>query len=231
MAALMNKHEMVDTARAMARRDNVAESKTLEEIQAMTWNDRETLARQLARDAASGIVPGWNTKYAEAFLEAYRSAVENVWSTKTYELEQKRQTWQRATRGLTYQEAADKIKALITSFNLRGVKPNGGLDVTVERAWGYGASLYVRIERTDVRIENPDDVAQRAGTYTVTTKLSWSSTGRSIAESVAATKLYTELIEVAAEVEAVMLHEHIYWTYGVPEKEVAKTLDTSDVMV
>ncbi len=67
-----------------------------------------------------------------------------------------------------------------------------------EQAWGIGCTLRVTFK--------PDKLTDRSGqsaTYIrVSSDLSWSSSGRTVAQATAATTLYTQVIQLAALIEA-----------------------------
>lgn len=220
----LNKGQMEVRAQDLARKNEIVLAQTIEQIEAMTWEQRRTLARELAYKAASPMIGGgqWADRYEDAFIEAFISEASSVWHRKVQDLEDRRKAFKRACRGLTLEAASARVKALIESFNLRGrveISDGFGVSVRVSRGWGVEADLYVRFERErdGNKVINPDDTTQCAGHYAVETKLSWSATSRTVSSALAATKLYTELIEVAAEVEVTMREEPIVWTYGVPE--------------
>lgn len=177
-------------------------------------------ALTLARTVAVQNPP--DTRYIDAFVDAYTDRLMAIWHGLVKRQDRDRSAWKRALTGLTVEQAVDKVQKLVEGFHIRGICDGDmgrydGLTVTVERSWGVNADLYIRYERTDDKTTNPDNSNESAGTYRFTTSISWSSTGRSLAQATASVKLYQELIEVAAEVEAVMKEDRVIWTWGIPE--------------
>jgi hypothetical protein len=215
-----NKTATVKMAEDLGRNDPVAVNATLEQINAMSWDARQVLARELG-DVALSVAErnGLNTTYQSDFIYSYAHAVMSVWGGKVKRHEELCRRFRNACSGLTLEQATAKVKTLIDSFHVRGAKVSEGynLSLRVERAWAVDASLYVQFTRSDDTVENPDDPTQRAGSYSVRTELSWGFTTRDVANAVAAIKLYQELTEIAAEIEAVMGREHVIYTYGIPE--------------
>jgi hypothetical protein len=216
-----NKTATVEMAKNLGRdaASGVADL-TLEQINDMTWDARQVRARELGNVAlANALEGGLNTTYQNEFVGAYADAVMGAWGGKVKRHEELRRRFQRACSGLTLEQAVAKAKALMESFHVRGAQISDGynLSLRVERAWAVDASLYVQFTQSDDMVENPDDPKQRAGSYSVHAELSWGSTTRDVANAVAVIKLYQELTEVAAEIEAVMGHERIIYTWGIPE--------------
>jgi FAD/FMN-containing dehydrogenase len=84
------------------------------------------------------------------------------------------------------------------------------LTLEVERAWAVTASLYVRLESDwNGRLVNPDNDREVARLMRYAVELSWSSTHRSVAAAAASVALYRELVELAAEVEAILAEGRI----------------------
>lgn len=220
--AKLNKSEAVAAAKNLARSNATANAMTITDINALDWDARRQLARKLTDTGTANRIDT-HAQYQPAVREAYEDAILSIWGAKIKDQQNARCEFAQACKGLTADEARAKIAQLVDSFKIRGRRnyTTSGVTLDVERAWGVAGALYITLERDhDNAIVNPDDENQRAYRYRVETKLSWSSTGRTIAEALASTKLYTELIEVAAEVEAVMNHERIVYVYGLPEPVV-----------
>jgi hypothetical protein len=190
------------------------------------YDEKRTLANSYATNAEQTYFVGADTKFTDCFAPAYAEAVLNAWHATLKTRERARHAWNVASKSMTAAQATEKIKALVASCNVRGVKaPYGdGLTVEVERGWAVSATLYVRMERDyDRVVTNPDNSDQKAFHYTLKTEVSWSGTSRSIAEATASVKLYQELIELAAEIEATIGRERIVSLRGV-EETVAETV-------
>lgn len=209
----LNKTQTVDLAKKLARENATVQAQTIEQINDMTWQDRQRIAADLARVASVDV----NLKHGDVFVSAFVDAVQSIWGGKVRELDHKRQAWRRAITGISASKAEAQVKALIESMHIRGAREfSGGIEV--ERSFSIGGHLYVRFDRDyDTKVVNPDNPEQRAGVYNIRVELNWGSTGRTIAEATAAVKVYQELIDAAAEVEVVMNREHIIWTYGVDD--------------
>jgi hypothetical protein len=218
----MTKSDVEQLAKADARRDADKLNKTAFELEKMTWDAESEMARSMARTALA-LTENVDAKFAAVYTETYYSALLGVWSMTVKALERKREEFRRVQNALTQEQAAEKIKTLVEGFHLRGLRrldaTGGGVSVSVERAWAVSADLYIRFERADGEVINPDDEHWHGSYLTVTTQLTWSSTGRTVVEGLAAVKLYQEMLDVAAEVEAVMSHERVAWTYWLPVTE------------
>lgn len=221
--AKLTKSDACEAAAKMARADAAVQALTTEESFKMEWHERERFARQTPSYALLKSIDTQD-RYYQDVEQAYVTAACKVWSGKAQELRNKREAWKRATSGITVKQAEAKVRDLLKSMNIRGMR---GLDregyfgsFEVERSWGAGATLYVRFEHDyDQNVTNPDDANQRAGEYHVKVEVRWSSTTRSLSESELALKVYRELLDAAHEVQAVMDRERVMWTYGVPEEK------------
>ena len=154
-------------------------------------------------------------KYTAAFAEKLISR----WADVTREHDAAVRNWERATQGLTIEQATTKARELLESFRIRGARVSdslGSLSLTARRSFSVEADLYVRFESNyDKKTVNPDNDQQFAGQYACIVQLNWATTTRTVSDAVAAIKLYQELTEAAAEVEGVMALERIVWTFGV----------------
>ena len=78
---------------------------------------------------------------------------------------------------------------------------SGGVVVEVNRGWGIHGSLYVNMTLGE-RDKTEDGVNFRY--LHPEAELSWSSTGRSVAQALASIEVYTELTKLGALIEAVL---------------------------
>lgn len=218
--AKLTKSDAISAVKNIARVEAEALNKPLAWIEATPYDARRAEARAIlaARTQLQAIVDT-SDKYWPDVEEAFVDETLAVWGRQERERNRLRKAFADACRGITAEQAAAKVVALVESLRLRGarVSTSSGVSVTVERAWGVSADLYVRFESDYTAVSNPDDETQRAYRYHVETKVTWSSTGRSLAEAQASVALYRELVDAMAEVEAVMSHERVVQTYGLPE--------------
>jgi hypothetical protein len=146
------------------------------------------------------------------------------------ELESKRRTYTRAlNNGLSYEEAVQTAKRIIVETAIRGCQPEygDGLSCEYKRGWGINATLYVRFNRVwEKRVTNPDNNRQSIEFWEARVEVSWSSTGRDVADAVAAIKLYTEVTELAAELQSVLTERPITSYFDLDAKE--SKLDNTD---
>lgn len=222
--AKMNKSAAVEAAKNLARRHVEANAMTVEQVNALgDYNARRTAAARLY------LPINLDTDYRRDAQGAFEDAVLNIWGSKLKALENARKRFQSAAKSMTLEQAHAKITELVKSFRLRGLRDSSDLtSVTVERACGVSASVYFRYEREDgLGIVNPDDETQRVNSYALRIEFSWSSTGRTMAEALASANLYRELIDMAAEVEAVMGREKVVSTWGIPEVIVAEPVEAA----
>ena len=218
----LNKAQVVEEARKTAylQRDNF--KLTADEIVAMDWKTRNAKARELALVAHESFLHTHATNYPGAFLEAYTDSVNAAWSNVVKNLDEARRRFKTACSGLTYEEAQTKICEIVESMKIRGGRLDG-TTLRVERSWGIGGDVRVNFIRSDAVTKNPDDATQTVYHYSVTCEVSWSSTQHTVAEAAACVKLYAELVDVAAEVEAVMSRERVIRTYGIEVAPIAAT--------
>jgi hypothetical protein len=227
MAKKLTKTDTIEAAKSLVQGHPGIEALTVPEIGALDYSQRVEVARNFLRALLPMLSPSMEAARLNRMADfdgAFIDAAMKVWGNKVSELERRRRAFKKASSGITAEQAVAKIKALVESFRIRGSERShagyDGYTLEIERAWGVSGTLYIRLEREDGRTVNPDDDHQYAGSYRVATSMSWSSSTRTLAESVAVVKLYQELIEVAAEVEAVMARERVSWTWGVPEPAV-----------
>ena len=123
-----------------------------------------------------------------------------------YELKQttdrKRKAYAKAlTAGITLEEAQATVARIIEETNVRGCKPSYsvGLDREYERGWGIGCRLNVAF----------DHVWDEVDIFKIRIDVSWSSTTRDVASARAAIKLYTEVTDLAAELQSVLTERPI----------------------
>jgi len=125
----------------------------------------------------------------------------------------KRKAYAKAlTAGITLEEAQATVARIIEETNIRGCKPSYsvGLDREYERGWGIGCRLNVAFDRVyDDRVVNPDEPLEAVEIYRIRIDVSWSSTTRDVAAARAAIKLYTEVTDLAAELQAVLTERPI----------------------
>ena len=128
-------------------------------------------------------------------------------------------------RGWTLEGAVDIIGNILRTANVRGQRSNlydsrDDLSLRVERSFGVAADLYIHL-RTDYdsKIVNPDNEKQAAGTYLVQIEIGWSGTSRSIAAATASIALYRELVDLGAEIAALMEQNSVRWVWDFSPKE------------
>ena len=216
----LTKSEAISEARTLANKDEQAAKMTVEQLINTPYAERTTMAHALANRAfvakSFSDVP---ERFRGDWFNTYVECVSKNWGWKLKNLENLRNEFRKACKGITTKEASAKVIELLESMHIRRARIGdySGVSVNVERAWGVSADLYIRFEQDGERLSNPDDPSQSAWKYCVTTSISWSSTGRTIAEATASINLYKELIDAACEVESVMRGERIVSTYGIPE--------------
>lgn len=213
----MTKTQVEQLAKDLVAKNADVQGRTVAELEERDYAARRTdaAAHDLHKEVNLHDVP---VKWTTAFHEAINDAIYNTWSRKLKKMENKRSAWKSAISGMTSDQATAKIKGIVDSFHLRGMREFTGHCVEVERTFTVDARLYIRLDADyDSRTYNPDDEKQSVTRYTLKTELSWGGTSRSLPESVACVKLYQELIEVAAEVESIMKRENIVYVHGVPE--------------
>lgn len=228
--AKMNKSEAVEAAKNLARKSVAVNALTIDNLNDMpSYAARKAVAHHYALTELDGNVIDTLPKYQGDVVDAYVDAATGVWASKVKQLENARRTFASAVKSMTVAQAREKITGLVKSFHLRGLQDSDDLmSVNVERAWGVSASVYFRYDgRHDNPITNPDDESQRVYSHSLRIEFSWSSTGRSMAEALASANLYRELIDMAAEVEAVMGREKVVSTWGIPEPVAVAPLDVS----
>lgn len=102
------------------------------------------------------------------------------------------------------------------------------LRIDARRAWGVNGTLSVRLNVNDHA--HPTAPERAAGAnwsismYRGTVEVSWSSTGRSVAAATAALALYRELVELGAELEAVLGEMTIALLEGEPDRKTIRRL-------
>ena len=216
----MSKIQTKKAAEALGRQH----AETINKAFPRTWQEVDAMSGHIESRSAAldqlGAVPVEVEKFRDAYVDAFILHLSQLWCEVSKAHTRGVQIFQRACQCLTQEQAVAKVKALIESMHIRGARVSDGcgMGVYVERAWGVSASLYVKFDRDyDYKVINPDNDTQCAGRYNVVVELSWSSTTRRVSDAVASIKLYQELTEAAAEIEAVMSHESVVWTFGIPE--------------
>lgn len=216
--ARLNKTETMEAARKLAQRNaDVTAITTEAQVEALgDWQ-----ARTLAASTIAATVPvpeNVPERYAADFRAEFAQAALRVWAEINKRAENARRDFKRAADGLTITEATEQIVTLLRAMNIRGgtVESSYGITLRVERSWAIGADLMVRFDESFSAkgIENPDNPLQRVSPVSGKVELNWSGTSRSVSESLAAIKVYTELTEAAAEVEAVIARMRIVYKWG-----------------
>ena len=221
MTKIQTKKAAEELGRRHAETINKAFPLTWQEVDAMEWRSRNTAAR-----AQIGEAPAEAEKFADAYVQAAVDALVKLWHQVSKAHDTAVKNFERACQGLTHEQAVSKVKALLEDMRIRGasISEGFGLSMNVRRAWAVEASLYVKFDRDyEPDAVNPDDETQRAGCYKLVVELSWSSTTRSVSGALASVKLYQELTEAAAEIEAVMSHERVVWTFGLEEEPIVQS--------
>jgi len=128
------------------------------------------------------------------------------------DLARRRERSRRAqVQGTTLEEALAKARAVLDESGLRGLRPahdsavGGYVDREWERGWGIGCRVSVRLELDfGARLVNPDEPREAVLFYRPKVEVGWSSTGRDVATARAAVRLYADVTDLAAEVQAVL---------------------------
>lgn len=213
--AKMSKTDLVAFMKNAAQSCRQVTEQTIAEIEAMDYSARRNVAFQLAREVT---MPETNPSYEPYGREAFVEKSLSIWAGKETELKHKREAFRRACTGLTTQQATAKVKALLESMQVRGARVSDGYSINMEVERGRcSARLYVKMERDDQSIINPDDNGQRADSYTVTCEIGTTGTSYTLSEMAVMHKIHAELLDAANEVQVLMDREHIIWTYGIPE--------------
>ena len=229
MKKIQTKKAAEELGRRHAETINKAFPLTWQEVDAMEWRSRNIAAR-----AQIGEAPAEAEKFADAYVQAAVDAQMKLWYQVSKAHDTAVKNFERACQGLTHEQAVSKVKALLEDMRIRGarISEGFGLSMNVTRAWAVEASLHVKFDLDrDNRVINPDNDRQCAGCYTFVVELSWSSTTRRLSDAVASVKLYQELTEAAAEIEAVMSHERVVWTFGLEEEPVVRSEETETANV
>lgn len=220
---MMNRSEVETAAKAIARKDMAVNGLTATELEAMSWDDKLKATRAIANGyLPAALTLGLPGKHTLLYTETLENTLVEIWNAKVQRLKNARHHWTHMSSGLTVKEATAKVKVLVESFHLRGMRPldgDHGVSVEVARSWGVEANLYIRFDSNDSereRLVNPDNKDEWVYTYRLRVETSWSSTTRTLAESVASIKLYQELVEVAAEVEAMINREKVVHVHRAP---------------
>lgn len=209
MSSKLNKSEAEAYAKNVVRNNSEVNALTVERLEGMEWQERRDLAKNLA-DAASAP----DTKYHEAFREAYASAVLNTWAPKVKGLENARKHFKAACTGLPLEKAHAKVKALVESMNIRGARIGDyGVEVLRGGEWN-GPSLGWTFERLDGTTDNPDDTLQRVNHYRLELRISTGGSSYSIAKLALLHKVHGELLDAANELTVAMGNERIVSTWG-----------------
>jgi hypothetical protein len=206
----------VDLANRNARVSGV----TVAELESMNYDQRMAAANAIADEGLAKWGEGLSEKYLSEFRPAYYDAIQSNWQGKMRNRTNARNSWKRATTGMSVAEAEALVKATLADMRIRGAEISNGC-VTVGRTGrNDDARLYYSFERdfglNDRRI-NPDDDTQSAGTYRFEVKISTTGSSFSPAEMSILHKIHGELIDAANELTVRMARENIIWTYGIPE--------------
>jgi hypothetical protein len=218
----MTKYSAKELGVKVARETTDITSKTAHQLEAIEYQERNRMLSQMA-DVAVSVAATMQVKLDDKSTPIFRmSFIETglaLWAQKLKQLRVQRDSFRQASSGITSGEADSKVQDIVKSFNLRGANLQGGYhgSVEVRRGDDVQATLYIRWDREDDIVENPDNPNHRVWRYRMHTELSWAGTSRSIAVAVANVKLYQELIELAAELEAVMGRERVISIWGAPE--------------
>jgi hypothetical protein len=193
---------------------------TLEQIEAMDGYDARRTAAQVIFDAIPA--ESWpESKSPMDFKLGFVDAAQTVWARVVKDRDAKRQAWKRALGGITVEQMRAKVDALYRAANLRGSQFEDGdyrSSLRVRRGWGLEADISVRFEADyDRKLVNFENVQQAVYPITATVEVSWSSSGRSLAQAMACITLYEEVVRLAAEVEVLVNDERVIRTYGIEE--------------
>ena len=211
--AKMLKCDVRQMAKKMARIDFTV--LTPLEAEKMDGKARDQMAKNAAKTHAANV-----SDFAETFIAEYIEAVRGVFSNKFTQLRSARHTWQRYVGGMTLDAAQTEVTKLAMESGIRGVvvEDSFGPTIYIRRAnREIEAAIYVRFDRNDDEVLNPDDPTQKAGSYNARLDLSWSSSTRSLAAAQANVAAYQDAVTLAAELQAWLERQRITWTWGIPE--------------
>lgn len=135
----------------------------------------------------------------------------------------------RPTMSIT--DAINEARATIRAANIRGLRPlsdSSGDYVCAEYERAdrrVNCTLYVRTgyPHTEKATYKGAPEGELICTTTIEVEITWSSTGRSPAEAIANIKLYTEVAELAAEIEARFAHARVGEVLAPRETAAAKS--------
>lgn len=210
----MTKTQTEQLAKNEADKNAEVAAMTVAEIEGLDWDARRIAARGYANKAS--LQANLLHPRVETFIATYEDRVLAVWGGKVKRLENARRAFKNACAGLTVEQATDKIKAILTSMNIRGARIDSS-SMEVMRGDRDGATLYYRFNRTDEAVVNPDDAGHRAYRYGLTLEISTCGTSYSTARMALVHKIHGELLEAANEIEATMSRERVVSVYGAPE--------------
>lgn len=222
--AKLNKSEAIEAARRAARQNQAAKEMTLERLAAIEdYRERRKLATDICALYYRPV--DVQERYVADGEQAFIDTIMVMWQTLETQRENARRTWKSMLGCTTVDQATAKVVELVNNAHVRGVTVAHGSGVTLymDRLrpgshYGNDATCYVRFERDhDSRIVNPDNNRQCAGYYTAKIELSWGGTSHSLANSAASIKAYTDLLELANEIQAVLENDRIAWVFGLDE--------------
>ncbi len=173
--AKLTKSEAIDAARNLARKNDVANAMTVEQINAMDYFTKQTLATDLAKSSSfiEQIEP--QDRYVGDALNAYEEQIKTGWAHKVKTLDNARRAFKHAADGLTMEQATDKIVALLDGMRIRGARISTS-SMEVLRGDRDGATLYFRFERDGRELIDPDDAHHTVTSYRLDVTISTSGT-------------------------------------------------------
>lgn len=131
---------------------------------------------------------------------------------------------QALTRGRTVDAMWKQVEEVVKAANIRGMQPHNDFATS---------SVYLEFRRTssthcslsiglnfnyDDVVRNPDNDRQSVGFFSPRVEVGWSSTSRNAAAATACIALYTEVVNLAAEIETLMRDEPIR-RYSGPDED------------
>jgi hypothetical protein len=225
MAKKLTKAETLQLARTHAQAAARLYTPTPAEQDAMSFAERQDKIAGIAASIMAAPEVAARTSYLAEYESEYRSALSAEWAKPVRQRDAARKEWRRLLSGLRMDDAKVRVQQLLADARIRNARITDnydGVTIEVERTFSVSATLYVRFERkdwSDHGVTNPDADGQRAGVYAQRCELSWGGMSHGVSDALACVSLYRDLIEIAAEIEAVFARLTVVWTWGLPEPE------------
>src|SRR5262245_35835386 len=214
--AKLTKSQVQDAAVKAARANRHAKYTEAQVLALGDYTARRAAADTIAKMQAEGLDDAY-LKFGYALT--FSSELQNTWFRTLKAADNARASFRRAAQGLTVEEAVEKVKATITSMNIRGAEVDDH-SVTVNRTERRSneGTLYFSYERDDYDGHaNPDDPTQRVYTYSLKLRISTSGSSWTPSQMAVIHKVQGELLDAANELTAVMENLRVISRWGFPE--------------